>query len=102
MAGVVHSGAHAQRLVEPDAIDEDRLDAEIDLPGTVERLWVSALSNESFGYLPTTKILAEGGHETIGLTLDIGLFSPGTEDTVIRAVRRLAEETGRKSPAEPP
>ena len=47
-----------------------------------ERLWVVALSNESFGYLPTTRILAEGGHETIGLTLDVGLFPPGVEDVV--------------------
>ncbi|NQT12619.1 MAG: hypothetical protein HQ582_07720, partial [Planctomycetes bacterium] len=67
-----------------------------------DRLWVSALSNESFGYLPTTKILAEGGHETIGLTLDVGLFSPGTEEVVVAAVRRLAQDAGRKLPTPQP
>ncbi|MBC8870028.1 MAG: neutral/alkaline non-lysosomal ceramidase N-terminal domain-containing protein [Planctomycetes bacterium] len=63
-----------------------------------ERWWIAAYSNESFGYLPTTKILAEGGHETIGLTLDIGLFAPGVEDVVVATVRELARESGRKSP----
>jgi len=63
-----------------------------------ERLWIAALSNESFGYLPTTRILAEGGHETIGLTLDVGLFSPGVEDVVVAAVRQLARASGRKLP----
>jgi len=61
-----------------------------------QRLWITAFSNESFGYLPTTKILAEGGHETIGLTLAIGLFAPGVEDVVVTAVRQLAREAGRK------
>jgi len=63
-----------------------------------ERLWVVALSNESFGYLPTTRILAEGGHEAIGLTLDVGLFAPGVEDVVVAAVRQLARAAGRKLP----
>jgi len=60
-----------------------------------DRLWVAAYANESFGYLPTTPILAEGGHETIGLTLDVGLFSAGVEDVVVAAVRQLAERAGR-------
>jgi len=61
-----------------------------------ERLWIAAYSNESFGYLPTTKMLVEGGHETIGLTLDIGLFAPGVEDVVVATVRQLALESGRE------
>jgi hypothetical protein len=61
-------------------------------------LWVAAYANESFGYLPTTKILAEGGHETIGLTLDIGLFAPGVEDVVVATVRQLARDAGRDLP----
>lgn len=60
-----------------------------------EQLWITAFSNESFGYLPTTKMLAEGGHETIGLTLDIGLFAPGVEDVVVATVRQLAQQSGR-------
>jgi hypothetical protein len=63
-----------------------------------DRLWVTAYSNESFGYLPTTGILSEGGHETIGLTLDIGFFARGVEDVVVAAVRQLAKEAGRELP----
>ena len=63
-----------------------------------ERLWIAAYSNESFGYLPTAKILAEGGHETIGLTLEIGFFSPDVEKVVVATVRQLAEQAGRKQP----
>ena len=63
-----------------------------------DRLWVMAYCNESFGYLPTDEILAQGGHETIGLTLDFGFFAPGTQDVVLRVVRGLAQEAGRKLP----
>lgn len=63
-----------------------------------DRLWVAACSNESFGYLPTTQILAEGGHETIGLTLDVGLFAPGVENVVVDTVRQLARDAGRNLP----
>jgi len=63
-----------------------------------ERLWIAGFANESFGYLPTAKILAQGGHETIGLTLDIGLFSPSVEDVVVNTVRQLARKAGRPLP----
>ena len=56
-------------------------------------LWIAAYCNESFGYLPTAEILEQGGHESMGLTLAVGLFSPQVEGTVIDSVRRLAEET---------
>jgi hypothetical protein len=58
-------------------------------------LWISACSNGSFGYLPTAQILKEGGHESMCLTLDFGLFSPQVEDTLIGHVRRLARRAGR-------
>ena len=53
-------------------------------------LWIAAYCNESFGYLPTAKTLEQGGHESMGLTLDVGLFSPRVEDVVIATVRQLA------------
>ena len=55
-------------------------------------LWIAAYCNESFGYLPTAEILKQGGHESMGLTLAIGLFSPDVEETVIASVRKLAEK----------
>ena len=60
-----------------------------------DRLWIAAYCNESFGYLPTRKILVEGGHESMGLTLDYGFFSPDVEDVVVAAVRQLAGEAKR-------
>ena len=64
-----------------------------------ERLWIAAYCNESFGYLPTAKMIDEGGHETIGLTLDIGFFSPAVQDVVLATVRQLAEKAGRELPS---
>ncbi len=63
-----------------------------------KRLWIAGYANESFGYLPTAKVLAEGGHETIGLTLGVGLFSPSVEDVVLKTVRELARKSGRRLP----
>jgi neutral ceramidase len=60
-----------------------------------QRLWVAAYCNESFGYLPTKEMLAEGGHESMCLTLDFGLFSDEVQDVVIAAVRQLAQKAGR-------
>ena len=61
------------------------------------RLWITAYCNESFGYLPTAKILEEGGHESMCLTLEIGFFSPDVQDVVIATVQQLA--TGLKKPS---
>ena len=58
-------------------------------------MWVAAYSNESFGYLPTAEILKEGGHESMCLTLDIGIFAPPVEDVVLAEVKRVAEKAGR-------
>lgn len=60
-------------------------------------LWVAAYCNESFGYLPTAQILKEGGHESMCLTLDIGLFAPAVEDVIISEVRNLAQKAGTRS-----
>ena len=61
-----------------------------------DRLWIAAYTNESFGYLPTAKMLAEGGHESMCLTLAIGFFSPQVEEVVLNTVRELAEKAGRE------
>ncbi len=65
-------------------------------------LWISGYNNDCFGYLPTAKVVAEGGHEAIGVTLwawsrnlgaMVGFFEPRVQDVVVEAVRRLADET---------
>ena len=63
-------------------------------------LWVAAYSNESFGYLPTAQMLQEGGHESMCLTLDVGLFAPQVENFVLAEVQKLAHQAGRADGAE--
>jgi CubicO group peptidase (beta-lactamase class C family) len=53
-------------------------------------VWTASCCNESFGYLPTPEILKEGGHESMGLTLEAGLFAPQVEETVLAKVQELA------------
>ncbi len=59
------------------------------------RLWIAAYSNDVFGYLPSTKVIAEGGYETRGLYAGgIGFFSTKAPDTLVKAVGDLARKAG--------
>jgi hypothetical protein len=61
------------------------------------KLWVSAYNHDVFGYLPTARVLREGGYETRGLYAGgIGLFAPEAEQAVIDQVKQLAAHAGRK------
>lgn len=62
------------------------------------KLWISGYCNDCFGYLPTAKVLAEGGYETRCLISEPGFFSPKVEEVVVAQVRQLAEKAGRKVP----
>lgn len=63
------------------------------------RLWLAAYCNDVFGYVPSARVLAEGGYETRGLyTGGIGLFSPKAQDDLVAKVRELAEQAGRRLP----
>lgn len=63
------------------------------------RLWIAGYSNDVFGYLPSARVLAEGGYETRGLISGgIGLFAPEAQDVVIATVRNLAKQAGRNQP----
>ncbi len=60
------------------------------------KLWIAAYCNDVFGYLPSAKVLSEGGYETRGLSSGgAGLFSPQVQDVVVQTVRRLATQVGR-------
>lgn len=62
-------------------------------------LWVSAYCNDVYGYLPSARILREGGYETRGLYRGgIGIFSPGAENVMADAAKKLAEKAGREIP----
>jgi neutral ceramidase len=63
------------------------------------RLWLAAYCNDVFGYLPSARVLSEGGYETRGLyTGGIGVFSPQAQDVLVEGVRKLAEQAGRRLP----
>jgi hypothetical protein len=64
------------------------------------RLWLAAYSHDVFGYVPSARVLREGGYETRGLYHGgIGLFDPKTQDVLVATVRSLAAEVGRDMPA---
>jgi hypothetical protein len=61
------------------------------------QLWLSAYNNDVFGYLPSARVLAEGGYETRGVVHGgPGFFSPDAQDVVVAKVRELAEKAGRR------
>jgi hypothetical protein len=63
------------------------------------RLWVAGYCNDVFGYLPSARVIREGGYETRGVYYGgAGLFSADAEAVVVRSVAALAEKAGRKKP----
>jgi len=62
-------------------------------------LWVAAYCNDVFGYLPSARVLGEGGYETRGLySGSSGYFDAKAEEVVVKKVRELAIKAGRKVP----
>jgi hypothetical protein len=62
-------------------------------------LWIAAYCNDVFGYLPSARVLSEGGYETRGLySGGIGLFDPKAQDVLVEKVRELAKKVGRPLP----
>jgi hypothetical protein len=79
----------------------------VDYVGMIEKalgpnnLWVAAYCNDVFGYLPSARVLEEGGYETRGLySGGIGLFDPKAQDVLVARVRELAKKAGRAVPGE--
>ncbi len=61
------------------------------------KLWVAAYCNEVYGYLPSARVLQEGGYETRGLYYGgVGLFSPMAQDVVVSKIIQMASDAGRK------
>jgi hypothetical protein len=62
-------------------------------------LWVAAYSNDVFGYLPSARVIEEGGYETRGIySGGPGFFSAQAQTVVVEAVRDMARKNGRKLP----
>jgi hypothetical protein len=63
------------------------------------QLWIAAYCNDVFGYLPSARVVAEGGYETRGLySGGAGFFDAKAESVVVQKVRELAGKAGRKLP----
>jgi hypothetical protein len=62
------------------------------------RLWVAGYCNDVFGYVPTARILAEGGYESRGIDRGdaVGQFTPDAERVIVEAVKTMAQAVGRK------
>lgn len=64
-------------------------------------LWITGFNNDCFGYLPTARVIAEGGHEAIGITLwawgqdlrtSVGFFAPDVQDVIVSTVADLVKK----------
>ncbi|MEW5979374.1 MAG: neutral/alkaline non-lysosomal ceramidase N-terminal domain-containing protein [Acidobacteriota bacterium] len=60
------------------------------------QLWVSAYCNDVFGYIPSLRVLGEGGYEGGGAMLyyvQPGPFDSSIEETIVRKVHELVKQT---------
>jgi neutral ceramidase len=58
-------------------------------------LWTAGYTHEDFGYLPSARVVAEGGYETRGLNSGDGWFAAEAQDAVVAKVRELAQQVAR-------
>lgn len=66
-------------------------------------LWPAAYCHDTFGYVPSARVLREGGYETRGLySGGIGFFAPEAETVLVDKVRELAKQAGRPIPVSQP
>jgi hypothetical protein len=60
------------------------------------QLWIAGYCNDVFGYLPSARVLAEGGYETRGLYWGRWLLRPRAEEVVQKARTRPERAAGRR------
>jgi hypothetical protein len=73
-----------------------------ELPG--ERVWVAGYCNDVFAYVPSTRVLREGGYEADSSLIYYGLptrFAPTVEDVLVQKVIDLVKQTGGVVPVSP-
>jgi hypothetical protein len=59
-----------------------------------EKLWVAGYSNDVFAYIPSLRVLNEGGYEAESAMIyygQPGRFAPSVEETIIRKVHELVD-----------
>lgn len=63
------------------------------------QLWVAGYCHDVYGYLPSARVIQEGGYETRGLySGGAGYFDVKAQDVVVAHVRELARQAGRNLP----
>jgi hypothetical protein len=71
------------------------VDYALRLKGAYESLWVMGYANDVMAYIPSQRVLAEGGYEGAGAMVYYGLPSPwatGVEEKIITEVRKQLDE----------
>ena len=61
------------------------------------RLWVAGYSNDVFAYIPSLRVLQEGGYEGGGAMLFYGQpgpWAPSVEETIVTKVHELMKRVG--------
>jgi hypothetical protein len=67
-----------------------------------ERLWTAGYCNDVFAYVPSVRVLIEGGYEADTNLIYYGLptrFAPEVEDVLVQKVLALVKETGTQEPS---
>ena len=65
------------------------------------QLWISAYNHDVFGYLPSARVMREGGYEMRGIYSGVvGIFDPRAENAVVKTVQTIAKRSGRTMPGE--
>lgn len=62
------------------------------------KLWIAGYCNDHFGYLPSRRVLSEGGYEALRGLGHGRSFEPEVQELVIRNVEELAVAAGRTRP----
>lgn len=66
---------------------------------TATPLWVAGYSNDVFGYVPSLRVLKEGGYEAgdaFRYSVLAGPFTPSVEERIVDTVHKLAKQVGAK------
>ena len=59
-----------------------------------EHTWVAAYTNDVMAYIPSLRVLKEGGYEGASAMIYYGLptsWSPAVEETIVKGVHELGE-----------
>ena len=81
-----------------EAVVDYSLRLQRELAGEAQ-VWVAGYTNHVFGYLPSERVLREGGYEGGGAMLYTqfpGPFAPGVEERIVGAVKQLAQGSANK------